>query len=164
MSAMVEAALLYLRQGNEPFTVSARSDKAASAERPPSPQRQAEDVVEIGGDWDSPTELHVRLRVASAYHINAHEPGGVQDAALVPTRIAVEDPADSGVVIDYPDGEPLDLPFASAPVRVYDGDVTIVLRFPKPVTSDIRFSLTYQHCDDTACLPPVTKRIAVSAP
>ena len=76
----------------------------------------------------------------------------------------MEDPADSDVVIDYPAGKPLDLPFAPVPVGVYDGDVTIVLRFTDPMTSDLRFSLTYQPCDDTACLPPVTKRIAVSAP
>ncbi len=106
----------------------------------------------------------MRLRIASGYHINAHVPGGGPEAALVPTRIAVEDPPDSDVVIDYPDGEPLDLPFASAPVRVYDGELTIVLRFTEPMTSDLRFSLTYQPCDDAACLPPVTKRIAVSAP
>jgi uncharacterized protein len=160
MSAMVEAALLYLRGGGEPFTVAARADEAGSVRRPASPQRKAEEIVEVGGDWINPTELHVRLRIAPGFHINAHDTG----PPLVATRVAVEGLSESDVEVDYPAAEALDVPFAGAPVRVYGGEVTIVLGFGKPVRSDVRLSLTYQACDDAACLPAVMKRIAVSAP
>ena len=166
MGAMVQAALIYLRRVREEFTVAGRSDESTSAERPSSPQRRAQDVVDIGGDWAGRTELHVRLRIESGFHVNAHDLGaGVgAGAPLVSTRVVVEGVAETDVVIDYPDGRPLDVPFAPSPVRTYDGDVTIVLRFTKPVTSDVRLSVTYQPCDDTACLPPVTRRIEVPAP
>ena len=48
MSSMVQAALLYLRQGGEPFTVSAGPEgggAAAAGARPPTPQESAERVV-----------------------------------------------------------------------------------------------------------------------
>ena len=164
MGAMVQAALIYLRRVREEFTVAGRSDESTSAERPSSPQRRAQDVVDIGGDWAGRTELHVRLRIESGFHVNAHDLGAGAGAPLVSTRVVVEGVAETDVVIDYPDGRPLDVPFAPSPVRTYDGDVTIVLRFTKPVTSDVRLSVTYQPCDDTACLPPVTRRIVVPAP
>jgi uncharacterized protein YyaL (SSP411 family) len=164
MSAMVQAALLCLRQGGGPFTVAARGEHPDSVERIESLKEKAREVVEIGGDWVSVTELHIQLHIARGFHVNAHDPGGGTGASLVPTRIAVDAVSDSDVQINYPEGRFLDVPFAPEPVRAYDGDVAIAVRFAKPVTADVRLSLTYQPCDDTACLPPVTKRIEVPAP
>jgi hypothetical protein len=174
MSALVEATLLYLRRGGERFTVSAGTavepsakGEAISADRPLTPQQVAERVVRIGGDWISPVELHVRLSILHSYHVNAHDPGagGAESASVVPTRLTIDAAAVAQPpTIEYPAGLESNLAFADAPIRVYDGDVTIVVRFSQPVTSDLRLSLTYQACDDSACLPPVTKRVEVPPP
>jgi uncharacterized protein len=163
MSAMVQAALLYLRQGGEAFTVSAGAAHSEAIDRPPSPQQAAEGVVRIGGDWVSSKELHIRLTIAPGFHINAHGPGASGDVQLIPTRISIDGPAPN-VTIDYPAGESLEFPFAPNPIRAYTGQVTIALRFAEDVTSNIRLSLTYQPCDESACLPSVTQRIEVAAP
>jgi len=62
--------------------------------------------------------------------------------------------------IDYPSGEERKFPFADVPIRVYEGSVTIAVRFNgEPLPADVlNLSVTYQACDDSACLPPVTKR------
>ena len=163
MSSMVEAALLYLQQGGEPFVVSAAPEGGAGVDRPLSPQETAEGVVRVGGDWASPTELHVRLSIREGFHINSHQPAP-GDVPLIPTRLTVEGAAAGSAVVDYPPGEEQHFAFSDAPVRVYAGDVTIALRLPAPPADDLRLSLTYQACDDNACLPPVTKRIEVGAP
>jgi uncharacterized protein len=180
MSSMVQAALLYLRKGGEPFIVLSAADATVpitpstssaapdvTPARPASPQKVAEQLVRLGGDWVSRTELHVRLHVNPGFHVNAHEPGGGGggDLPLVPTRLVVDGvPDPAGVSVTYPPGDELSFPFAPTPVRVYGGDVTIVVRFARPVTSELRLSLTYQACDDAACLPPVTKRLDVPPP
>ena len=46
-------------------------------------------------------------------------------------------------------------------MRVYGGDVQIVVRFSEPVTNDVEMALQYQACDESACLAPVTKRFHV---
>jgi uncharacterized protein YyaL (SSP411 family) len=157
MSAMVQAALLYLRKTCEAFTVSGGNDNAKSdVERPLSPQQTAENVVRVSAEWTSRTELAIRLSILRGFHVNAHD---VDGASLVATRVSVES-ADASDVI-YPPGEQQTFSFADAPARVYSGDVTIRIAFAHPVKSELRISLTYQACDESACLPPVTRRLTV---
>jgi hypothetical protein len=59
--------------------------------------------VQLGGEWRSPTELHLRLSIAPGYHVNAHEPGGGA-VPLVPTRVVVEG-AGPASTVDYPPGD-----------------------------------------------------------
>ena len=163
MSSMVEAALLYLRKGHPPFTVSADAPGTAARpqpDRPASPQDTAAQVVAASATWESPTELRVRLRVAEPYHINAHDAGGGGDIPLIPTRLTVEgDPP--GVTIDYPPGDEQRLGFLDSPLRVYSGEVAIAVRFPSPplASNPPRLRLTYQACDDQSCLPPVIRPV-----
>jgi uncharacterized protein YyaL (SSP411 family) len=163
MSSMVQAALLYLRAGGEPFTVSAAPEDAGDVDRLTSPQQAAERVVRVGGDWSGPTELRVRLSVMPGFHINAHDVAETAGLPLIPTRIAVEgDPP--GVTVRYPPGVERRFAFADAPLRVYEGDAEVVIRFTTPPTTDLRLTVAYQACDDSACLPPVTKRLEVGPP
>jgi uncharacterized protein YyaL (SSP411 family) len=167
MGSMVQAALLYLRQTGEPFTVSAEAPGASgAAERPTSPQEMAVAAVDLDALWQSPTELHVQLSIAPGYHINHHEPAKAGDVPLVATRLTVESPA--GVTVGamlYPQPVERTLPFADAPLAMYEGDVTIVVRFASAPQrgSELNFAITYQACDDAACLPPVTKRFRVAS-
>jgi hypothetical protein len=101
----------------------------------------------------------VHLGVLRGFHINAHEPSG-GEVPLIPTRLAVADGADVES-IDYPPGEEQRFAFADQPVRVYGGNVTIAVRFrsDQDASAPPAVTLSYQACDDSACLPPVTKQV-----
>jgi uncharacterized protein YyaL (SSP411 family) len=165
MPAMVEAALLYLRQGGEPFVVSAAGDEGRDADRPAAPLRAAEDVVQVTATWVSPTDLDVRLAVRPGFHINASPPdiAGSADMPLIPTRLTAEGLAANDVTIEYPPAEAQQFAFADAPLPVYAGEVTVTVRFRSPPSAPPRLTLSYQACNDTACLPPVSKRIDLAA-
>jgi uncharacterized protein YyaL (SSP411 family) len=159
MSSMAQAALMYVRRAGQ-FKVSA-SPSGAPQDRPTDPQQIASGVVRITPEWNSAAELHLRLGVLDNFHINAHEPRG--DMPLVPTNVKV-DVADAQ--IDYPPGEEERFAFNESPIRVYSGEVTILVRFPHPPIPDstVRVTVSYQACDESACFPPVTKQIEVEVP
>jgi uncharacterized protein YyaL (SSP411 family) len=167
MSSMAQAVLLYLGQGGEPFTVSAETSVNAEggiAQRPKSPQQSAEAAVDLDALWQSPTELHVQLSIAAGYHINHHEPATLGDVPLVATRLNLESAGAPVAAVEYPQAIERTLPFADAPLRMYEGDVMIIVRFASPPqqADELSFALTFQPCDDTACLPPVTRRFRVT--
>jgi hypothetical protein len=159
MSSMIEATLMYLR-ANEPFTVSASRSGSAS-DRPATPQQIASGVVSPQAQWMNAGELHVVLNILNSFHINAHEPAG--DIPLIPTRLACDVP---GAVIEYPPGEEQAFGFATKPIRVYSGNVTILVRFPEPPKPEsmVKLTLSYQACDESACFPPVTKQVELEVP
>jgi hypothetical protein len=73
-------------------------------------------------------------------------------------------PGEVGAVqVAYPPGEELKLPFADQPLRVYTGEVTLVAQFENPPSkgSKLPVQLSYQACDDRACLPPVVKQMEI---
>ena len=159
MSSMVQAALLYVRRAGQ-FKVSASPDDAA-IDRPADPKQIASGVVKITPEWNSPAELHLKLGVLEDFHINAHDPGG--SIPLIPTNVKVDVP---DARIDYPPGEEARFAFTDAPIRVYSGEVTILVRFPHPPIpeSRVRVTVSYQACDESACFPPVTKQMDVDVP
>jgi uncharacterized protein YyaL (SSP411 family) len=163
MSSMVQAAQMYLSK-HAPFTVTAEPS-AAQADRPLPPAKIAEGVVQIKPHWATPTDLHVRLTILDGFHINAHDPQG-GDVPLVPTNLTITDsygaPADIEL-IDYPPGEEQAFAFTDKPIRVYTGDAVIAVRF-KGVTvggGPLKLNISYQACDESACLPAVMKTIEV---
>ena len=162
MSSMVQAAAEYLAKGHEPFTIAA-DETASTADRPLSPRQIAAGVTTVAARWAAPTELHVRLNVLQQFHVNAHEPGGGNDVELIPTTLTVLGDAAGAARVEYPPGEEQRFAFTEQPIRVYGGEVTFVVRLPSPLPKGwpLRMNLTYQACDDTACLPPVTKQLEV---
>ncbi|MDB5299747.1 MAG: thioredoxin domain protein, partial [Phycisphaerales bacterium] len=155
MSAMVEAALVFLRRA-EPFTVSAATHGAE--DRPLNPQQIAQGVLSIRTRWRGDSELLIDLSILRGFHINAHDIGG--EVPLIPTTINLAGD-DARAAIEYPPGEDLHAAFAEQPIRVYSGDVTIVARFPAERRQGpaVKLSVSYQACDERACLPPVTKQV-----
>lgn len=163
MSAMVEAALLYLRRA-EPFNVSAAAGpEDAGPDRPRSPEQISAGIVSVGGQWQSLAELHLVLKILEPFHINAHEPGAA-DAPLIPTTLTVNQ--DPNVTVEFPPGEERRFAFTDRPLRVYAGEVTVVVRFsPHAVpASTLRLNLTYQPCDESSCLPGISKQIDIEVP
>jgi hypothetical protein len=169
MSAMVQAALQALRRGGEPIRVApaSRGATAAAADRPLSPSETAESVVRVACEWNGTQELFVRLSILHGFHINSDEPALTTDKdqpPLIATRLSVAGVPPESVMIGYPPGVEMPLAFADRPVQVYGGDVTLAVRFTTPPKTAPAVSLTYQACDDNACLPPVTRNVNVPAP
>jgi len=158
MSSMLQAANEYLRR-HGPVAVAAGAQ--AEEDRPLSPQQLAERVVTMAASWVSPSELHLRLSILRGFHINAHE----TSAGLVPTEVAVAGP-DAALVagIDYPAGQERRLAIAERPLRVYEGNALIVIRFnvPRAGPDPLDLMVRFQTCDDKACLPVVTRSLSIA--
>jgi hypothetical protein len=160
MSAMVQAALIYLSRA-EPFNVSP-APGAVPTTRPPTPEQVAAGIVSVGGQWHSLAELELVLKILDGYHINANNTSGAE-APLIATTLSIDD---SDATIEYPPGESRTFEFSDKPLRVYENQVTLRVRFsshPKP-ESTLRLKLTYQPCDKASCLPAITKQIDIEVP
>jgi uncharacterized protein YyaL (SSP411 family) len=150
MSSIVQAAHQYVRE-HGPIEVKGAGGGAADGVV--TPEQVAAGVVNLTADWAEENQLAVRIEVLDGFHINAHE----ASAGLVPTKLAVV--GVEGASVDYPPGEERKFEFADQAIRVYEGTVTFAVRFPSPpATSKLTLRLTYQACNDFACLPPLTKQ------
>jgi hypothetical protein len=120
------------------------------------PSASAANVVGVRAAWASPTQLNVHLDVLDGFHVNAQP----ASKGLIPTTLTFADAPDVAS-IDYPPGEEQRFAFADEPIRVYSGSVMIAVRFKsEPLPADVlKLAVTYQPCDDSACLAPVTKRV-----
>lgn len=162
MSALVEAALAYLRD-HPPVRVEAGpGDDEQRDDRPLSPMDVAEGVVSVETKWATPRQLDVRLSVLDGFHVNANE----ASEGLVATTVRVMgDAAEQVERVDYPPGELRAFAFAEQGIRVYEGAVLVVVRF-KPgaeAVGPVKLAVTYQACDEDACLPPVVKEVTAGA-
>jgi hypothetical protein len=138
MSAMVQAAMIYV-QKHGPIEVEPKQTVA----RPESLDDTAKRVVGVGTRWVDATQLDIRLTIARPYHIQSNKP----DEGLTATTVAVQ----GGDVqeIDYPPGQ------------AYEGEAIVSVKFRQPVGKDVRVSVRYQACNQSACLPPVSKTFEV---
>ena len=114
----------------------------------------ARQVVTVGatttgsGDWRL---LEVDLRLAEGWHVNANP---ASEDFLVPTQVEGEVKN-----LRYPQGRPFRFAFASGPIAVYGGEVTIRGEVAGEADEVV---LTYQACDDRRCLPPVKKALRLA--
>jgi hypothetical protein len=155
MSALVQAADMFVRRYG-PLKVEARPSGAA--DRPLTPQQLAAGVVALDSAWEDPRTLHVHVQILKGFHINANRAA----KEMIATRLEVHGDAK----VEYPPGEQQRFAFSEEPVNVYAGRVTLAVRFDEAQTgkAPIELALTYQACDDSACLPPVTKRFTLATP
>jgi uncharacterized protein len=134
MSALLQAAMLYVKRHGDVQTTA-----AADAEHLPSPAELAAEVLKIEINWQTPTQLKMICQIADGYHLNAH------DAATAPTQLRLTGTEVES--IQYPPGE------------LHENfEIKITLKFPPQ--KNFELALSYQACNDTACLPITTKRFA----
>lgn len=101
----------------------------------------------------------VLAEVTPGYHINDHHPSLNY---LIPTEIKLDPPKQIMVQnITYPQGKPTKFAFSDAPLSVYEGTVRFDVLFQvdrrtPPGDYKILGQLTYQACNDHACLPPAS--------
>lgn len=102
-------------------------------------------------------KLAVIAAIAAGYHINDHKP--TLDY-LIPTDLTLDTPKQLTLEqVLYPKGQPVKFAFSDLPLSVYQGTVTIgaLLKVARAVPAGdypIQGKLTYQACNDHACLPP----------
>jgi hypothetical protein len=120
-------------------------------------EAEAREVVEIEGrlgrgEEDGWRPFVLELHVRKGWHLNANpatRPG------LVPTSVAPV--LGSLRALRYPEGEPLGSP--AAPVAVYRGVVRVEGQVDHRGAGAPTVELTYQACDESRCLPPVTRLV-----
>jgi hypothetical protein len=104
--------------------------------------------------------LDIEMRVNRGFHVNSNKPN---DELLLPTVVHLNPPQGIMIInIQYPEGEPLALPFMSNDkLSVYSGNfaVTADVRVPKSEalgTLRVHGEVRYQACDNRQCFPPRT--------
>jgi uncharacterized protein YyaL (SSP411 family) len=107
-------------------------------------------------------QLRVTLTIGSGYHINANQPGV---RSVVPTTLSLADAPGMTIQVSYPPGNRKQYAFADQPIRVYEGQVTLVVAINRNPTIDSdktpRLVLRYQVCTDNSCLRPTTVNLPV---
>ena len=81
---------------------------------------------------------------------------------MIPTSLKGQDVALSSV--ESPEGETFSFAFADQELSVYQGSVTIHGELDVSFVfagENAALELTYQACDDTRCLRPVTRELAL---
>jgi uncharacterized protein YyaL (SSP411 family) len=163
MSAMLQAAMLAVLEagafeaGQMAGTAEGGATESAAA-RPVSPALQARELVSLEAHWADARSLRVRARIAPGHHINAHPAG----PGLIQTQLRVTSSAASPPQVTYPPPQMQSLAFAEQPIPVYSGQADFLVHWDAAPTTSTNIVLTYQACDDRACLPPATKAIAVT--
>ena len=109
-------------------------------------------------------EIGVVVGIMPGFHMNAHK---VSEDYLIPTNLTAKPPAGvKEVQTLYPEGTSLKLSFSDTPLSVYTKQFTVRAKFSVAANAalgkiNLPFTLRYQACNDSACLPPV--RIPVIA-
>lgn len=114
---------------------------------------------------NSVARIAVIAQVASGYHINDHHP---TLEYLIPTELKLE-PTKQATVKDvvYPKGEMKRFAFSDSPLSVYQGtvvmgaDLEIARGVPAGMVT-LKGKLSYQACNDHACLPPANVPLTVN--
>ncbi len=116
--------------------------------------------LEVG---DTGAEISLELRIVEGYHINAHD-AGVE--GLIGLDIAIDGGMGFEVVADYPTGKPLEGSFVpkGETLFAHEGTVRVdalVRPNGEPITGTPRLVVTYQACDQRACLQPMSAVLGV---
>jgi len=113
----------------------------------------------------SGVEAAVEAKIASGYHINDHHPSLDY---LIPTELKLDPSKQVSVEkVVYPKGEPQKFAFADAPLSVYEGSLVVGAKLKvatglAPGTYTVKGKLTYQACNDYACLPPTSAPLTLT--
>ena len=100
------------------------------------------------GGW---RPFRLTLEIAPGWHLQANP---ATEKYLVATEVKAGGCELRNV--RYPEGERFPSRYSQQPIAVYSGRVEIA----GEVSGPARMSLTYQPCDETRCLPPVTREVA----
>ncbi|HKV28751.1 MAG TPA: protein-disulfide reductase DsbD domain-containing protein [Candidatus Acidoferrales bacterium] len=103
-------------------------------------------------------EIGVVVGIMPGFHMNAHK---VSEDYLIPTNLTAKPSAGiKALQTLYPEGQSLKLSFSDKPLSVYTKQFTVRAKFSLSANAplgkmSLPFTLQYQACNDSACLPPV---------
>lgn len=109
----------------------------------------------------STARLAAVLDIEETWHTNSHRP--TLDY-LIPTEAKFEVSEGWPIgQVTFPEGVLLPFAFVEEPISVYEGQVSIVAEVDVPASATpgpvpVAVAVTYQACNDSTCLPPVTSR------
>ncbi len=130
---------------------------AAKTDQDPVEVLVSDDEIPVGPE--QPAEFFIRLNIARGFHINSAHAGEQSGGTLVPLALGITGGAGVKVYADYPEGMPL--PGAAHTVHEGTIEFAVALEAVGEVTGEPRLTITYQPCDDTRCLRPVTSVLDV---
>ncbi len=118
-------------------------------------EHEAERIVASRLTWegegsDGWRPFRLVLDIAAGWHLQANP---ASEDYLVATELKGE--GECRLRVRYPEGERFPSRFSQQPIAVYTGRVEIA----GEISGTARFTLTYQPCDETRCLPPVTRAL-----
>lgn len=123
----------------------------------------SEDAVTVSED--RPGSFSVALEIEEPYHIVAADPGTSGAAkGLMPLRVGLIEGQGVAVYAEYPDGESFG--DGDAMIRVHHGRIEFEVAIEKadgigPTPGKPILGITFQPCNDTQCLAPITVRLPV---
>jgi len=132
---------------------------AACAEGPPSVVSARILLATHAVHPGTTVRIAVVAHIDSGYHINDHKPSLDY---LIPTNVVFEDSSSLKVEkVSYPRGKLTKFVFLDSPISVYEGEIRLgaalkVSPSLKTGAYPLRGKLTYQACNDHACLPPTS--------
>jgi hypothetical protein len=104
-----------------------------------------------------PFEVAIVVDILTGYHMNSHTP---TEEYLIPTGVTLAPaPGFREIGTTYPDGQMLQFDFSKEKLSVYSGSVTIRVKLAAEASAalgdmTLPFTLRFQACNMTACLPP----------
>jgi hypothetical protein len=109
-------------------------------------------------------EVAIVMDILNGYHVNSHMPS---EQYLIPTGVTLTPTAGFRELgTTYPDGQMLQFDFSKEKLSVYSGTVTIRAKLAADSSvalggATLPFTLRFQACNMTACLPPVKVPVPV---
>ncbi len=111
-----------------------------------------------------PFEVAIVVDILAGYHMNSHTPS---EEYLIPTGVTLAPtPGFRKTGTTYPEGQMLQFDFSKEKLSVYSGSVTIRVKLAvesnaTPGEATLPFTLRFQACNMTACLPPAKVPVPV---
>ena len=109
-------------------------------------------------------EVAIVVDILTGYHMNSHTPS---EEYLIPTGVTLAPtPGFRETGTTYPDGQMLQFDFSKEKLSVYSGSVTIRVKLAAdasatPGEATLPFTLRFQACNMSACLPPAKVPVPV---
>jgi len=109
-------------------------------------------------------EVAIVVDILTGYHMNSHTPS---EEYLIPTGVTLAaTPGFRETGATYPDGQMLQFDFSKEKLSVYSGSVTIRVKLAvdasaAPGEATLPFTLRFQACNMSACLPPAKVAVPV---
>ncbi len=143
---------------------------------PAKPAASSASAVEVFADSDrvvvrdgEPAELVLGLKIRPGYHVLAADPvvEGADADGLVPLRVGLVSGQGVAVYADYPDGTPYGAAIVGKDeLLVHTGELHLRVAIEKAEgvgagPGEPVLGITFQACDDSSCLEPVTVRLGV---